>query len=96
MNKVFLYLYINDDLDSLNKEQLEIVKTIFKNYNSPLVDKYFEESKKKSELLNSRIDNYIENYGTSSDIVKKMTKRLCCSRKYIENRITNRNKLVVK
>lgn len=42
-----LYSYINDDLDSLNKEQLEIVKNIFKNYNSPLADKYFEESKKR-------------------------------------------------
>lgn len=87
-----LYSYINDDLDSLNKEQLEIVKTIFKNYNSPLADKYFEESKKKENLLNSRIDNYIEYYGTSSDTIKKMTKRLCCSRKYIENRGVNLKK----
>lgn len=87
-----LYSYLNNDLYSLSKEQLEITKTIFKNYNSPLADKYFEESKKKENLLNSRIDNYIENYGTSSDTIKKMTKRLCCSRKYAENRITNQNK----
>lgn len=87
-----LYSYINNDLDSLDKEQLEIVKTIFKNYDSPFADKYFNYSKKKSIILNSRIDNYIENYGYSADIVKKMTKRLCCSRKYIENRISELSK----
>lgn len=80
-----LYAYINNDLKSLHKDELEVIKKIFKNYDSILVDKYLEESKKKTNYLNDRIYRYIERFGDSPDIVKKMTKRLYCSRNYVMN-----------
>lgn len=78
-----LYAYVNNELSSLDKNELEILKKIFKNYNSPIVEKYLEESKEKTILLNDRINRYIENFGDSPDTIKKMTRRLCCSKNYI-------------
>lgn len=80
-----LYAYINDDLELLNKQQLDIIKKIFKNYTSSALNKYFEESKLKSALLNTRIKNYIQKYGDSNETRNKMVKRLCCSKIYISS-----------
>lgn len=81
-----LYSYIINDIDSLNKKELEILQKIFNNYNSEKVDIYFEQSKQKTDHLNSRIDKYIEQNGYSNEIVKKITKRLCCSKRYVMDR----------
>ncbi|MDD3453175.1 MAG: CHC2 zinc finger domain-containing protein [Bacilli bacterium] len=78
-----LYAYINDDINTLTKKQLEITKEIFKNYNSSLSDKYFEQSREKTKILNETIQNYLEIYGDSNDTRKKLVKRLCCHRKHL-------------
>lgn len=78
-----LYAYINNNLNSLDKDGLEIIKKIFENYDSVLVDKYLEESRQKTSCLNDRISRYIDKFGDSQEIINKMTKRLCCSRDYI-------------
>lgn len=84
-----LYAYSAGDLDILNKKQLEEYKKLFKMYNleenKSLRDKYLNESKEKKEYLENRIKNYIEKH--DSNDIDRISKRLCCHRKYIKKYI---------
>lgn len=85
-----LYSYITNDIDSLDKDELEVLQKIFNNYNSEKADIYFEQSKRKTDYLNERIDRYIEQNGYSNESVKRITKRLCCSKHYVMDRKNNK------
>ncbi len=71
-----LYAYIQNDLKILNR--------IFSNYNSKKADMYFSLSTEKTACLNNRINRYITQNGISADNIRKMSKRLCCSKEYIK------------
>lgn len=81
-----LYAYINNEIESLNEEELQILERIFSNYDSDKTEEYFSISSEKTAYLNQRIDRYIEQNGYSPDNVKKMKKRLCCTPSYIRKR----------
>lgn len=78
-----LYSYISNDIDMLNKKQLDMLKEIFQYYDLPIAEKALEDSKKKSEELNERIKRYINNNKCDSDSAIKIANRLCCSEKYV-------------
>ncbi len=82
--------YLTKDTSILNKEQLMILKEIFEHYNSKNLENIFKESKRKTNLLNTRIKNYIKNRNISLD-ENIISKRLCCSKKYART-ISKNNK----
>lgn len=79
-----IHAFINNNIDGLTKDNLEILKTAFKYYNSEEADKLLEESKRKTEVLDNRIKNYIEKNNSNSDDIKHISKRLCCSKQYVK------------
>lgn len=81
-----LFAYINNDIKSLDEEELQVLERIFNNYNSAKTEEYLSISSEKTKYLNQRIDRYIECNGYSQDNVKKMKKRLCCTPSYIRKR----------
>lgn len=88
-----LHGYINNETNGLNKRQLNILKQIFQYYDSPTVEKLFEESQKKTELLNKRIKKYIKDKDCYLGDEEKIANRLCCSKKYVKKFIPNTKKL---
>lgn len=84
-----VHAFITNNVDSLSKEKLEILKLAFEHYDSPESDKYIEESKKKTEKFDQRIKKYIEKNNSTLDDVEYISKRLCCSKNYVKKFIPN-------
>ena len=68
----------------LSKRQLNILKEIIQYYNSPEIEELFEESKRKTDYLNNRIERYINNNNSTIIDAEKISKRLCCSKEYLK------------
>lgn len=79
-----LYGYITNEINGLNKNQLDIIKEVFQYYNSPLVEELFKESQRKTKLLEERIKRYIEDKNCYLGDEEKISNRLCCSKKYVK------------
>lgn len=79
-----LHKYINQRTDGLNEKDLNILKEAFQYYHSPDVEKYIEESTRKTKLLDERINRYIKDKNHSLEDEGKVANRLCCSKKYIK------------
>lgn len=56
-----LYRYISNELDLLNKNQLDILKELFKYYDFFFTEQILEDSQKRTEKLDERIIRYINN-----------------------------------
>jgi len=87
-----VYAFIKNDTNSLDKDELKILKEVFENYNSNLIDKYLKESETKTKKLNKRIDKYVKEHKNKFDI-ENISKRLCCSKKYIKDYISNHKQI---
>lgn len=92
--KVF-YAFIKKDISFLNKQELEWFERLFKNYNLDLVKHYYEISKSKTEKINNRIFNYYISHEHTDDLEVKMSKRLCCSKKYIKQYLNGNHKEII-
>ena len=79
-----LYRYLSNNLNSLGEKQLSILNKIFQYYNSSLAEDLFEESWRKTELLNQIIKSYIENKDCYLGDEEKIANRLCWSKKYVK------------
>lgn len=80
-----LYAYVVNEPESLLPElryKYETVCLIFR-HNAAIIYRYLEMSQEKTDLLNQRIDDYVNQYGDSDAIIDRMSRRLCCSKKYI-------------
>lgn len=88
-----LYGYISNDLNSFNKEQLDKLTEIFQYYNLPIAEELFEESRRKTELLNERIKRYISYKDCYFDDEEKIANRLCCAKKYVKRFIPTRKRI---
>ena len=94
-----LHAYICGETEKLSKRELIILKEIIQYYNSPDIDELFEESKRKTEYLNNRIERYINENNSKRSDAEKISKRLCCSKKYVkkfipENKKTKENDIM--
>ena len=82
-----LYAYLNDNLDELDNDELNVFKDIFKNYKSKVVTNYLGKSTYKTNHLNERIDNYLDNYKEPIYDLDKISRRLSCSKQIVKERI---------
>jgi succinate dehydrogenase flavin-adding protein (antitoxin of CptAB toxin-antitoxin module) len=73
------------DIRELSEEEKCYYDKIFRYYDSDIIDKYFEESKQKTDKLEHRIVSYVKKYGNTPDVRKRMAKRLSCVRSHINN-----------
>ena len=94
-SNIFEYLdsNISNDLNSFNKEQLDKLTEIFQYYNLPIAEELFEESRRKTELLNERIKRYISDKDCYFGDEEKIANRLCCAKKYVKMFIPTRKRI---
>ena len=77
--------FVEEDTSKLNQDEKECFNEIFKYYNSDIADYYIEISRQKTTYLENRIYNYLKKYGNTNETKKKLTRKLCCTRKHVEN-----------
>ena len=77
------YAFIKNNISFLNEEEKRYYDILFNNYNLDKVNYYKEISRLKTEQMNQRIDNYCNSHAYFDGLEKKMSKRLCYSKKYI-------------
>ena len=86
-----LYAYLYNDLDVLNKKQLEVYKEFVELYNKDenklLKEKYLEESRQKTENFEIRITRYIDNHINFSNLEERASRRLSCKRERVKKYI---------
>lgn len=90
-----LYAYLYNDLDILNKKQLEVYKELVELYNKDenrlLKEKCLEENKQKTKCLENRIITYVEKYKDSPNLDERTSKRLSCDKKHVKKIIQKLN-----
>ena len=84
-----LYGFLSNDLDSFNKDQLDILREIFQYYNSPISEELFIDSQKKTEKLDERIKKYIKSNNCPQGSEARIANRLCCSKNYVKRFLPN-------
>ena len=83
-----LHSYLTNKTDELNEKQINILKEMFRYYNSSDIDEIIKESRRKTEFLDKRIRKYIKDNNIYLNEEEKISNRLCCSKKYVKKIIS--------